>query len=100
LARIAFNGIIDGDRYFLMLLSAVSPEAVARGGNGINAPRRRYWWQTSFAAMQVFPQGLPVVHFGALVWAEPPLRHVLINCLRASPFMLLAWLLQSFIRWC
>ena len=35
----------------------------------------------------MFPQGLPVVHFGALVWAEPPLRHVLINCLRASPFM-------------
>ena len=54
--------------------------------------------------MQVFPQGLPVVHFGALVWAEPwvepPLRHVLINCLRASPFMPLAWLLQSFIRCC
>jgi len=57
-----------------------------------------YWWQTLSLAMQELPQGLPVVQCGALV--PPPLRQVLINCLRASPLMPLACVLQSFIRCC
>src|SRR5712671_5954283 len=48
--------------------------------------------------MQALPHGLPLTQCGFLVSA--PLRHELINCLRASPLMPLACALQSFIFCC
>ena len=47
--------------------------------------------------MQELPHGFPLVQCGPLVSAAPPLRQELINCLRASPAMPPACVLQSFI---
>jgi hypothetical protein len=56
-----------------------------------------YLWQTLSMAMQELPHGFPLVQCGPFVSAAPPLRQELMNCLRASPLMPLACVLQSFI---
>jgi hypothetical protein len=48
-------------------------------------------------AMQELPHRFPLVQCGPFVSAAPPLRQELMNCLRASPLMPLACVLQSFI---
>jgi hypothetical protein len=59
-----------------------------------------YLRQTLSMAMQELPHGFPLVQCGPFVSAAPPLRQELMNCLRASPLMPLACVLQSFIFCC
>ena len=55
--------------------------------------RAPYLWQTLSMAMQELPHGFPFVQCGPSGSAAPPL----INCLRASSLIPLAYVLQSFI---
>jgi hypothetical protein len=84
------------------LAIAISGQAYKGCGVGRSPLTRRgsYLWQTLSLAMQEFPHGFPLVQCGPLVSAAGPLRQELINCLRASPLIPLACVLQSFIRCC
>src|SRR5882724_11792770 len=63
-------------------------------------PPPLHLWHTLSLAMQELPHGLPLTQCGFLGSAVEPLRQELMNCLRASPLMALACVLQSFILCC